>query len=204
MVTLANVINKVLSLVIIGLFINCADNSSQKIFNDTFEKVLSSSVRDFRYNRPPTFEEFKDNIEPQHFSKRPDTLKKLKISVSLIPLEFDFIDYIDKIPSDYMFLFDSEKNLHPYIPLNIENYLNDNYELKFLNRPEQIKIKKFQGLDYGGLLQVSNILTNLKKDRAIILVRITRSKLDSSSKLILFKKNNGKWIISDQIGISLS
>ena len=94
--TLAHVINKALLIIVVMLGFNCSTSNSNELFWVTFDSVLSGSVRDFRYNRPPTFEEFQKGIETQHFNKRPDSLGKLRVTVAENPIEVDFNQYRTK------------------------------------------------------------------------------------------------------------
>jgi hypothetical protein len=201
--TLAHVINKALLIIVVMLGFNCSTPNSNELFWDTFDSVLSGSVRDFRYNRPPNFEEFQKGIEIPYYNKRPDSLDKLRVTVAENPIEVDFNQYSDKFPEEYKFVINKNSHSMNYIPPKIQDYTHKDYKVEFQKNPHK-NFKGFQGMGYGGMLQLSNAIINQDNDKAIVYLQLTRSRLDGFSSIVLFKKIKGKWEIEGYIPIAIS
>jgi len=90
-----------------------------------------------------------------------------------------------------------------YIPPNIQDYTHEDYHVEFQRDPHK-NFKGFQGLEYGGMLQLSNALVNKDNDKAIVYLQLTRSRLNGFSSIVLFKKVKGKWEIDGYIPIAIS
>ncbi|HET8885785.1 MAG TPA: hypothetical protein VFM70_05460 [Salinimicrobium sp.] len=205
-ITQVLVMNKKFLILIISFCASCISQSvADKHFRDTFDAVLSSTVKDFRYNNPPTFEEFKKGIEKPFLEKKPDSLSPLKVIVSKNSVDFDFHPYLNRIPLNYQFVMKPSVKGKEYVPEELNEYLSEDFQVTFKVDPHKTFVKySGEGLDHGGMLQLGKIFINDEETRAIMWARITRSKLDGTETIILFEKVEGVWKIKERIGISMS
>lgn len=182
--------------------IQCNKSQGDYFFNQTFDQVLKFSVRDFRYNKVPGFEEYKKGNEPIYLKKKPDSLSKLKIKVSNLPIEFNFSEYSNKIPDEYKFVLGKKpQNIFDYIPRSMSNYSNDEYQANFvIRKKEHFKNLNSQSKDYGGFLELSKVIFNDSHNLAVMFTKTSRTFHDSQLALLFFKKVDGVWKISKTYG----
>ncbi len=198
------VTKSILIFVLILTATSCSTNKDQNsLFKDTFMEVISESIIDLRYMKPPTPEESRLNLKLK-FPERPDTLSPLKLYVQKWHLDTDFSKFNNKLPEDFKFFSDSTSKTINYLQENIIRYSNKEFNIIPFNDLDKTFEKQKNKLDSGGILQFSKALLNIEQNKALLFIRDTRNELDSVESLILFKKINGKWEIFKSIGISLS
>ncbi|WP_157972824.1 hypothetical protein [Aureibaculum luteum] len=199
------VTKRIIIFVLILSSMSCSNGKEQNsLFKDTYMEILTGSIVDFRYMKPPTFEESQKGIKIQFPIKRPDTLSPLKLYVQKDHINIDFSEFENRLPEDFKFNSDSMSEIVDYLPYDVNTYSNKEYELISFKDLDKTFEKQKNQFDSGGILQFSKVLFNREKNKAILFFRDTRNELNSTESLILFKKINGKWVIFKSIGISLS
>ncbi|WP_040533058.1 hypothetical protein [Leeuwenhoekiella blandensis] len=185
----------------------CESTEDSGLFEQTFNNILSNSVIDSRYNKPPTFEEFKKGEKPTRDIAYIDSLAPLEIFIEKIPIQLEIDSLNINLPEDYHFVFTGRKDMVSYISQKKRSFKNEKFEVSFLKKIDYqsfFKNEKFDDPNFGGILQFSKALINDKKNKAVVLKRWSRSKLESIETLILFKKIEGKWKVLKYLPISMS
>ncbi len=184
------------------------DKNHSTAFKDTYMRIFNNSIIDFRYFKTPTPEQSRKGIvvKPQ---KRPDTLSPLKLYIQKTHIDVDFDRLnrkLSKMPPGFVYGF-KDKTID-YIPNNISRYSNKIYKLIPLDTYNEVaKLFKskipFQS-DFGGVLQFSKLFLNKKGDKALLFIRDTRHRLNSTESLYLLERKRGKWKIVKEFSISMS
>ncbi|MBN4048448.1 hypothetical protein JYU17_00580 [Flavobacteriaceae bacterium AH-315-O20] len=195
-----------LPLLSVLIFFGCSvHKDASNIFKDTYMSILKKSVVDFRYIKPPTYEQSQKGVKIKK-QKRPDTLSPLKIYVQREHIEVNF-DQLKKRLSELppSFINNFTDSIINYIPVNIETFSNNIYEfIPFKNLDEVFETDIPSQSDFGGVIQFSKLLLNKKGDKAFLFIRKTRHSLNSVESLYLLEKHDRKWKKVKSFGISRS
>ena len=187
------------------------EDKRKKFFDDTFEDILdghfSSKLR-YEFLSPK-----RDSVTNKFIIVKfadADTMPKLKVFVKWpsddLSLGVKHPDFA-AVPEEFKETFLNENEHMSYFDDEVEAIEHDDYEIIFTKDSKKlINSEEFdrRDLSNGGLLTMSNVVFNKKRNRALIFVSWYMHKLNSSVVYLIYKLEKGKWVFerSESLGIS--
>ena len=205
----ATVIIKFLGFFSIILLVNsCKTNHESEFYKQTFPSILDSHFSSKLKYVYPKYDSINDKLVEVPFADA-DTMPKLRVYVQKKSFSIENIDenYIKRISKEFQISlkqFDSHKS---FFPENINEFESDKYDIIFFDDYEKIAViedfKKYT-FSNAGMLQFSNVVFNKEKNKALVLIRWYRSKLNGNESIKIFHLENGKWIEKEVLELSIS
>lgn len=196
-------------IVCVFLLVLCCNINEKNDFFEQTKEAIFSLPEDIRYYRPVTLSEYNDGVKEMVQLHPEGSLPDLRIYAhsKSIPRKFWQINNIKhKIPTDYFFVFSKKNSPKKYLNNNFKEYSFDNRHVTEVNNFDYLFSENFEHLEnnWGGLMQFSDVLFNESFNKAVLFVRISVDDLNSSESLLLFKKQNQKWVLEKHILVSIS
>lgn len=206
MMSIQTLVIKICVTIFLTSIIQCSDRKvEENIFNETIEKIISTSIKNNEF-RPPTFEEFVSDSSRFRIRKV-DSSKdngKLKVNIDRVHIKFDYNSLEKILPKEFNFLKESSNENYNYVPKTVGNFTTTKYEVRFVHiNNNDIKTLNKENL-FGGYFQFSEITFNKRKSKGAVFVRMTLSASNSIEKIILLTKVDEQWVIYSQIGVSFT
>lgn len=177
------------------------EDKRKKFFDDTFEDIVDGHFRDklkFEYLSPN-----RDSVTNKFIIVKfaaADTMPKLKVFIKWpsndLSLGLEHPDF-SAVPEEFKKSFLNVKSHMNYFDDEIEAIKHDDYDIIFTKDSKKlINSEEFDrhDLSNGGLLTMSNVIFNKKRNRALIFVSWYMHKLNSSVIYLIYKLEDGKWV----------
>ena len=210
------VINILKLLILIGpvlgqLQIQSDKSKREKFFEDTFEVILQKNFGfKLKYEYPTQVLDKRTNKLIMKRFADPDTMPKLNIYIKWPSNHLDLGPKhpgFSAIPKEFKEAFLNPKKHMSYFGDTIKEIKYEDFEIIFVKDSQKlIQSKEFKEYDIsnGGLLSISNVVFNYRRDKALVLIQWFRHKHDASGSLYVFKFKNGKWVLEKNKGLWIS
>jgi len=214
--TVINNFNKSNIFILLSFFLvyNCKKNQDykieQNIYNNIFNKLLDSTITDYRVLVVPSPSDFKSEDAMNILKEKSKNLKKIKREPLIIRVRDSVIEvnelkkFYKKIKpflllDDYKALINNNDSKKPY-KININKLVidKDKYELVYESKDNKW-LSKLDKERLSGICQVSRIYFNKEQNIGALSLSIVYGKLNAYGVIVIIKNQNNKWIIDKVI-----